>query len=55
MTKKQKPNQAAYMVDNHVEFIRACKKAGVLPTKRQARKFKRNEGVAFRASGRRGA
>lgn len=51
--KKQTPRHAAYMAKNHVAFIKACERAGVQPTKRQARKFKRGAGEAFRASGRR--
>ena len=34
---------------NDKEFIERCKKAKVEPTKRQASKFRRGKGLAYRA------
>lgn len=45
---KPKPRQPNRVFALQAEFLAACKRAGVNPTKRQASKFRRRIGLAYR-------
>ena len=48
MRKEQENHVVKYYKENHPDFLGACEKAGIKPTRRQASKWLRKTGKAYK-------